>query len=58
MQLKNGEEIRMEFEGLEELCILGDRVGPYLLARFSLANAAQCILRVYPSISVRWSFLR
>jgi len=58
MQSESGEEIRMEFEGLEELCILGDRVGPYLLARFSFAEAAQCIVRVYPSISVRWSFLR
>lgn len=51
-------EIRMEFDGLEELSILGDKIGPYLLARFSLAESAQCVVRISPSISVRWSFLR
>lgn len=57
LRVENSDEMRMEFDGLEELSILGDKIGPYLLARFSVTNSAQCIVRLVPSISVCWSVL-
>lgn len=58
MTMNNGEEMRMEFDGLEEISILTDKVGPYLLASFAVPDGVQCLVRVIPIFSVRWSFLR
>lgn len=58
MATDNGEEMRMEFDGLEEISVLTDKVGPYLLASFAVPDSVQCLVRVVPRVSVRWSFLR
>lgn len=58
MVLNDGEEMRMEFDCLDEISILGDKVGPYLLATFSLPESVRCVVRIFPKFSVHWSFLR
>lgn len=44
------------FEGLGELLLLGDKAGPFMLAKFDTGGAEiKCDVRVRPNLSVRWS---
>ncbi|MAF01291.1 hypothetical protein [Herbaspirillum sp.] len=56
--MKTGEEMRMEFDGLQELALLTDNIGPYLLASLDVQGRVQCRVRVIPGFSVCWSYLR
>ena len=44
------------FEGLEELLLLGDKAGSFMLAKFAAGDAViKCDIRVRPGLRVGWS---
>lgn len=55
---KTGEEMRMELDGLQELALLTDNIGRYLLASLDVQGCVQCRVPVISGFSVSWSYLR
>lgn len=58
--LQDSPQARMDvsFEGCENIQLLGDRIGRYLIASFRMGNASiQLKIRLSPEINVVWSGL-